>query len=585
VPGLKGDLEMILMKGLRKEPQERYATIEQFSDDLENYLESCPIRARKGDTWYRARKFLRRYWLPVAAATLAVGGLATGLAVVSHERAIAQRRFLEVRQLANKLLDIDIEARKIVGSTKTRQLIVDTSLEYLRRLSEDSQMDPGLALEVGNAYMRVARVQGVPISANLGQMDKAEQNLRIAEKLIHSAVESQPPNRISLLRSAQIAHDRMVLARLNNRDEEALALARKSAEWLEKFNAGTGDKPESSAILNTYLNVADQHMLGRQFDEARSLCRRASELALSFNNQPYVGNFLWVSAEAFRRQGNLDQALKEIRQSVKFLEPGAGNADQIQMMNFIFALIKESRILGEDGRISLGRSEEAVAVLERAFRMADGFVHQDANDQNSRGRLALAGLGLANILRHSNAPRALEIYDHTFRHMNEIGDNSSFRRYEVSALAGSSYALRGLGRPAEARERIETAFERLRQIKAYPVEKIKPGSELDQTLCALADYEGGRGNIPEAIAIYKKLLGQTLAWGPKPDSTLADAVDVSRLYSALAALHRRAGEASPASALEARRLQLWRGWDTRLPRNNFVRRQLNEANGPSGERL
>jgi tetratricopeptide (TPR) repeat protein len=270
---------------------------------------------------------------------------------------------------------------------------------------------------------------------------------------------------------------------------------------------------------------------------------------------------------------------------VKFLEPGAGNADQIQMMNFIFALIKESRILGEDGRISLGRSEEAVAVLERAFRMADGFVHQDANDQNSRGRLALAGLGLANILRHSNAPRALEIYDHTFRHMNEIGDNSSFRRYEVSALAGSSYALRGLGRPAEARERIETAFERLRQIKAYPVEKIKPGSELDQTLCALADYEGGRGNIPEAIAIYKKLLGQTLAWGPKPDSTLADAVDVSRLYSALAALHRRAGEASPASALEARRLQLWRGWDTRLPRNNFVRRQLNEANGPSGERL
>ena len=59
-PGLKGDLEMILLKALRKEPQERYSTIEEFSEDLENYLELRPIRARKGDTWYRTRKLLRR---------------------------------------------------------------------------------------------------------------------------------------------------------------------------------------------------------------------------------------------------------------------------------------------------------------------------------------------------------------------------------------------------------------------------------------------------------------------------------------------------------------------------------------------
>ena len=66
------------MKALRTEPQERYATVEQFSEDLENYLESRPIRARKGDAWYRTRKLLRRYWLPVAAAALAVAGLSAG---------------------------------------------------------------------------------------------------------------------------------------------------------------------------------------------------------------------------------------------------------------------------------------------------------------------------------------------------------------------------------------------------------------------------------------------------------------------------------------------------------------------------
>src|SRR5262249_15775882 len=159
----------------------RYSTIEQLCEDLENYLESRPIRARKGDSWYRARKFLNRHWLPVAAAALAIAGLSGGVLVANHQRAIAQRRFVHVRQLSNKPFDSDVEARKFTGSTKTRQLIVDTSLEYLRRLSADAQGDRELALEVGNAYMRVARVQGVPISQNLGQMGLAEQNLRIAE--------------------------------------------------------------------------------------------------------------------------------------------------------------------------------------------------------------------------------------------------------------------------------------------------------------------------------------------------------------------------------------------------------------------
>ena len=103
-------------------------------------------------------------------------------------------------------------------------------------------------------------------------------------------------------------------------------------------------------------------MLGRQFDEALRLARRAGDLARSFDDEWYNGNFFYVSAEVFRRQGDLDQALKEIRQSVRILEPKPGNTDQIQAMNFIFALIKEARILGEDGRISLGRTAEAAAL-------------------------------------------------------------------------------------------------------------------------------------------------------------------------------------------------------------------------------
>lgn len=575
-PEVKSDLEMILMKALRREPQERYATIDQFADDLENFLESRPIRARKGDTWYRTRKFVERRWLPVTAAMLGLAGLFIGLAVVSRERSLAQQRFLEVRQLASKLFDIDAEVSKVAGSTKTRALIVDTSLEYLRRLSADPKKDPELALEVGNAYMRVARVQGVPGASNLGQVTPAAETLRLADDLIRSVLVTQPANRIAIFRAAQIAHDRMLLARSGSRNVEALAFARKSAELLEKFHARKGDEAEAPAILATYLNVADQHMYGQQFDDALALCRRASDAARELNQPYYVGTLHWVSAEVFRRRGDLDDALHEIQESVRMLEAGPG-AEQRQILNYALALAKEGFILGEDHEVSLDRPDEAAQVFERAFNLADGLVHKDLKDQGSRSRLAMNGVALGDVLRHSDPRRALAIYDHTLQHLGEISDNSSFRRYEVSALSGSTYALRQLGRAAETRSRLDMAFERLRQIHDYPAEKVQPGSETSIALMALADVEAEARNVAKAIEIDTQLLSKEIAYGPKPESYLVEAAQMSHLYAALAELHHRAGHAELQADFEGRRIALWRQWDSRLPHNSFVLRQLNAA--------
>lgn len=577
-PGLPSDIDYILRKALRSEPEERYASVEAFANDVRAFLDWRPVQARSGDVWYRTRKFLRRYWLPVAAAALAIASLSAGLWIANRERALAQRRFLQVRQLANTLFDIDVQARELPGSTKTRQLIVDTSLEYLRRLAADVGGDPELSLEVGNAYMRVARVQGIPISPNLGQMDQAERNLRIAEGFIGSVLVSQPGNRKAMLRSAQIAHDRMILARFNGRPEEVLLLARQSAEWLERFHAGKGDQSEASAILSTYLNVADAHMRGEQFDEALRLCRRGIEIARTFDAQSYVGNFLWAEAEVFRGRGDLDEALKTVQESVRVLDPGPGKTGRGQQtMGFVMALTKEGKILAEDDAVSMGRYEEAVALLERAFGITDDFVHQDANDQFSRNRLADAGVNLADALRHSDARRALGVYDHTLGHLAEVKNNSSFRRFEVSALVGSSYPLRRLGRPAEARQRLDAAFDRLRQLKLYPAERIKPGSEAEGTLRALADYEAGNGNAARAVGIYEELLDRLSAAKPKPETRLTEALDLSNVYESAARLHRRTGRADLASTLETRRLDLWQQWDRKLPNNSFIHRQLEAA--------
>jgi len=126
-----------------------------------------------------------------------------------------------------------------------------------------------------------------------------------------------------------------------------------------------------------------------------------------------------------------------------------------------------------------------------------------------------------------------------------------------------------MGRSSEASRRLDASFEQLRQLKSYPADKIKPGSEPDEALSALAAYQAGSGNKAAALETYRKLLDHVLAWQPSPDTNLFDAVEISRLYAALAELrHPGAQEA---------RLKLWKHWDAKLPDNDFVRRQLAAA--------
>jgi eukaryotic-like serine/threonine-protein kinase len=68
---LQGDLDTIVMKALRKEPQRRYASAEEFSDDIERHLSGMPVKARRPTLVYRGGKFLRRHRESVAAVVIA----------------------------------------------------------------------------------------------------------------------------------------------------------------------------------------------------------------------------------------------------------------------------------------------------------------------------------------------------------------------------------------------------------------------------------------------------------------------------------------------------------------------------------
>jgi hypothetical protein len=166
---LAGDLDNVVLMALRKEPERRYRSVEQFSEDLARHFSGRPVIARADTLGYRAGKFARRNRLAILAVAAIIIALAGGMAVATIQARRAERRFRQVRKLANTVLfEIHDGIVHLAGSTAARRTIVRTALEYLSSLSADARNDPSLQAELAEAYLRVGDVQGWPLGASLG---------------------------------------------------------------------------------------------------------------------------------------------------------------------------------------------------------------------------------------------------------------------------------------------------------------------------------------------------------------------------------------------------------------------------------
>jgi serine/threonine-protein kinase len=98
---LRGDLDTIVAKALKKSPGERYTSVTAFGDDLERYLKHQPIRARPDSARYRMAKFVRRNRKAVVLAALALAVTITGvISVVVQARIARKQREFAFRELA-----------------------------------------------------------------------------------------------------------------------------------------------------------------------------------------------------------------------------------------------------------------------------------------------------------------------------------------------------------------------------------------------------------------------------------------------------------------------------------------------------
>jgi serine/threonine protein kinase len=572
---LRGDLDTIVARTLKKNPQDRFASVPALADELRRFLRHEPITSRPETIAYVGAKFLRRYWLPVSAAVLVVASLSAGLYVANRERVIAQQRFGQLKRLSNQIFDLDASIQNLPGSTQARQHLVSAALQYLDGLAADDYGDLNLAQEIGEGYRRVADIQGVPTGLNLGEPDKAEASLKRADALIERVLQSRPQNPSALLCSGHIAHDRMILAQEEHRNGDALAYAHKAAQRFDAF-LHLGSAPDSDRIdvAGCYGNIALAHLNMHLYAEAIPYAQRLVELTRSVPSARYlVAGGLSLLASALRYQGDLEGALQDIKEARKIADEGVYPNETVRMIDIYGILLREGQILGEDGGVNLGRPADAIEPLQKAFDMAEDIARKDSGDAVSRSRMANSGKALGNILRQRDSQRALSIYDLALSRISEARSSLPAKRYQAELWAESSYALRRLHRTAEAKHRIDSALAILKQTKDFPVERIKLDSAAFVVSCAQADYEAEEGDPHQATQLFEHLLDRVMTANPDPLGDLRDAPRLSRLYEILARLYHRAGDSTKAEGMESRRLRLWQGWDHKLPHNQFVLRQ------------
>jgi eukaryotic-like serine/threonine-protein kinase len=387
---LRGDLDNIVLKALRKEPERRYASVEQFSEDIRRHLEGLPVSARPDTLAYRGSKFVRRHKWAVMAAGLAVLALVGGMAatlreayIAQTERARAEQRFNDVRRLANSMLfEVHDAIENLPGATPARKVLVDRALQYLDKLANEAKGDLSLQRELAAAYERVGDVQGGFRSSNLGDTAGFIASYQKALAIREAVLRGMPEN----------ADAQRELLRTHGRLSDALM--------------ATGDLNGSVNQLKQVLPIAEK----LSADDPNNISNRQN-LARAYLD------YGWKRSALGDSKGGLEDCRKAVRmlQSLAAAQPSDKTTQRL--LAVAYGRVAELLSTYEQGHA------ESLAMEQKALAIEDALVRQDPRNTDLARMQAWDTMRTGEeILAQGDAPQALEKYRDAMNRFQALSD-------------------------------------------------------------------------------------------------------------------------------------------------------------------
>jgi non-specific serine/threonine protein kinase/serine/threonine-protein kinase len=404
---LAGDLDNIVLKAMRKEPQRRYASVEQFSEDIHRHLEGLPVTAAPDSLGYRASKFVRRHRVGVAATALIVVILIGGVTATVREAQIAraqrkraETRFNDVRKLANALMfNIHDSVADLPGSTPARKLIVQNSLEYLDSLAQESSGDVSLQRELATAYEKVGEVQGDIVTANLGDTAGTLASYKKALAIRQAVTQANPASvedHIAL--GGSLRHlCRVLLESVGDMAAALESCQQAVASTSAALQADPGNQKGRDELIEDYTdlgsvqsgngtggNLNDPAAGLESYRKALEVAERAAKDAPSdLDRQRLVGTLEGQTGDSLLEIGDRAEALRHFQQARVIFEKLAGS-DRIARLNSAVVLHYIGDVYVIDEKFSAAHT-----YYSKELELASAI--SAADPKNVAGRMLLAG--------------------------------------------------------------------------------------------------------------------------------------------------------------------------------------------------
>jgi hypothetical protein len=530
---ISGDLDTIVLKAMQKDPDRRYNSVEQFSEDLRRYLSGLPVLARPDTAAYRFRKFLGRHWVGLSATGAVIAALGAGIIISMHQARLAQERFELVRALASRFLfDFEGQIETVSGTTKAQQMVVNTAVEYLDKLSRTAGSDRALLQDLAEAYSRLAAVQGRATTSQVSHYEDALVSQQRSVEFYRKLAALDATKRRGL--AFNLFNESFIEGTLSQADD-GLKRASEGAQIIGELlrAAPTDPKALNDAVL-AYQYLAKALL---------EVDRPEQALAANLKAQQY-----FAQSHPVLENARLKYSLLLLRQDEALMRRNAGDADAAaaiyeranKTIEELVAAEPANRIyrrtLGQNLGVlatayyhfeyfSVGDQKKSAAAATRSVQVSRELLDSDPADGRARADIASTEAGSALALSEVDPKRAIQFGEAAIGHWDAIlkatpGDRSAMAK----RAAAAKWLARALlqARPPQAQEAAARAREAIDMVRALssklpndpPYQKrtqVFMLALLGQALAADHRDQQAREAFGEAVSIGEQLLARDKA--------------------------------------------------------------------------